>query len=63
LVTIASDFLSDEVTEVATEVDGDGADRIVDARQGAPEIAIRCGGHFLTHGVNVAGQDVPDVLQ
>jgi hypothetical protein len=63
LVVIVPDFVSDEVPEVAAQVDGYGAYGIVDARQGAPQVAVRRGGHFLTHGVNVAGQDVSDVIQ
>ena len=62
-IPVVAEVVSDEVAEVAAQVDGEGADLIGDAGCAFPQQIIRCLPHFRCQGGKVAREDVAEVIE
>ena len=63
LIAVPAYFVPDEVAQVATEVKGEGAHGVREARKPLPQEAVGGGLDFLGKGVQVPRENMPDVLQ
>ena len=61
-IKVPTNFVSDEVAQVAAKVEGEGAHGVWKAGNALPQEVVGSGFDFLGKGVQVSGKNVPDVL-